>query len=93
MFRSDLGHGASVDELEALSGKKRRARLDAIRDACRAFITGPFCERLSAVAEALPGRLGAALGGGLLDRTTGTATGKAREMSCLTGRVATRRRE
>jgi hypothetical protein len=62
VFRSDLGHGASVDELEALSGKKRRARLDAIRDACRAFITGPFCERLSAVAAALPGRLGAARG-------------------------------
>jgi hypothetical protein len=40
VFRSDLGEGASVQELEALSGKKRRARLDAIKEACRAFFRG-----------------------------------------------------
>lgn len=31
IFRDDLGEGATVDELEALSGKKRRRRLDAIK--------------------------------------------------------------
>ena len=41
MFRDDLGEPASVEELEALSGKKRRASLDAIKDACQAFIAGP----------------------------------------------------
>ena len=30
VFRNDLGEPASVEELEALSGKKRRARLEAI---------------------------------------------------------------
>jgi hypothetical protein len=55
VFRSDLGHDASVEELEALTGKRRRARLDAIRDACQTFIAGPLHERLSAVGEALPG--------------------------------------
>ncbi|MCT7378125.1 nucleotidyl transferase AbiEii/AbiGii toxin family protein [Chelativorans salis] len=33
--------------MEALSNKKRRARLDAIRDACRAYITGPLRELLA----------------------------------------------
>ena len=42
VFRDDLDEPASVEELETLSGKKRRARLDTIRDACRAYITGPL---------------------------------------------------
>ena len=42
VFREDLDAPASVADLEALSNKKRRARLDAIRDACRAYITGPL---------------------------------------------------
>jgi hypothetical protein len=42
VFRDDLGEPASIDELEALSGKRRRARLDAIRSVCQAFINGPF---------------------------------------------------
>src|SRR3546814_13104209 len=32
IYRDDPGEAASVDELEALSGKKREARLDAIRE-------------------------------------------------------------
>ena len=56
VFRDDLNEAASVEELEALSNKKRRARLDAIRDACRAYITGPLHEFLSAqLAEATNG--------------------------------------
>lgn len=51
VFRQDLGHPVEVDELEALSGKKRRARLDAIRGACQAFIAGPLREELDAVAR------------------------------------------
>jgi predicted nucleotidyltransferase component of viral defense system len=31
VFRADLGHPAAIEDLEVLSGKKRRARLDAIR--------------------------------------------------------------
>ena len=46
VFREDLGQPASVEELEALSGKKHRARLDAIRDACQAYVTGPLKEFL-----------------------------------------------
>ncbi len=46
VFRGDLGEPASVEELEALSGKKRRARLNAIRDACRAYVIGPLQEFL-----------------------------------------------
>ncbi|MCY4497719.1 MAG: nucleotidyl transferase AbiEii/AbiGii toxin family protein [Rhodospirillaceae bacterium] len=42
VFRDDLDESASVEDLEALSNKKRHARLDAIRDACRAYITGPL---------------------------------------------------
>jgi hypothetical protein len=38
VFRADLGQEASVPELEAMSGKKRRAKLDAIKDTCREYI-------------------------------------------------------
>lgn len=47
VFRDDLDEAASVEELEALSGKKRRARLDAIRDACRTYVAGPLKEFLN----------------------------------------------
>lgn len=42
VFRDDLGEPASIADLEALSGKKRRARLEAIKAACQAFIGGPL---------------------------------------------------
>src|ERR1700722_571453 len=35
VFRDDLGAGASVAELEAMSGKQRARRLDGIRTACQ----------------------------------------------------------
>ena len=49
VFRSDLGESASLDELEALSGKKRRARLDAIKEACQHYIHGDLHEKLATV--------------------------------------------
>jgi hypothetical protein len=39
IFRDDLGQGVGVEELEALSGKKRRARLDAIKVASQAYVS------------------------------------------------------
>jgi hypothetical protein len=48
VFRDDLHEAASIEELEGLSNKKRSARLDAIRDSCRAYITGPLYTFLSA---------------------------------------------
>lgn len=56
VFREDLGQDVEVEELEDLSGKKRRARLDAIRDACQAYINGPFVEQLGKQAEARIGK-------------------------------------
>src|SRR5881296_4247199 len=52
VFRDDLGEPASIEDLEALSGKKRRARLDAIRVACQAFINGPFLKTFDEVLAA-----------------------------------------
>ena len=46
VFRDNLGEPAFLEELEGLSNKKRRARLDAIRDACQAYISGPLREFL-----------------------------------------------
>ncbi len=57
VFRDDLGEPASIDELEALSGKKRRARLDAIRAACQVFINGPFLKTFN---EVMTGVMGSA---------------------------------
>jgi len=48
VYRDDLGEAASVEELDQLSNKKRQARLDAIRDACSSYITGPLKDELSA---------------------------------------------
>ncbi|MGA8476348.1 MAG: nucleotidyl transferase AbiEii/AbiGii toxin family protein [Chthoniobacterales bacterium] len=48
VFRQDLGQPASIEELESLSGKKRRARLDAIREAL------PIPYRRTAVGESRP---------------------------------------
>src|SRR6202041_1456780 len=49
VFREDIGQPASVEELEALSGKKRNNRLDAIKAACQEYIHGPMLEQLSAL--------------------------------------------
>lgn len=53
VFREDIGQAATVEELEALSGKKRAARLDGIREACQNFINGPLGEQLSGLLRAL----------------------------------------
>ena len=56
VFRDDLGHPAEVADLDALSGKKRRARLDAIRAACQTYIAGPLIVQLAHLAATgIPG--------------------------------------
>lgn len=56
VFRDDLDQASTVHELEALSRTRRRAKLDAIRDACRDYITGPLRASLSElVAEVTDG--------------------------------------
>jgi predicted nucleotidyltransferase component of viral defense system len=56
IFREDLGEGASVEELEDLSGKQRRRRLDAIKAAAQAHVMGgmrqQIADRLAATLEA-----------------------------------------
>jgi hypothetical protein len=47
VFREDIGQQISITEFEALSKKKRQARLDAIKSACREYIRGSFCEQLN----------------------------------------------
>ncbi len=48
VFREDLKQAASIEDMEKLSGKKRKAKLDSIRDACRAWVAGPLRETLAA---------------------------------------------
>lgn len=50
VFRNDLGLPASVDELAALSRKKREAALDAIRVACEDYINGALSRDLGTIA-------------------------------------------
>jgi hypothetical protein len=49
VFREDIGQPATVEELEGLSGKKRAARLDAIRGACQEYIRGPLRDQMEAL--------------------------------------------
>jgi Nucleotidyl transferase AbiEii toxin, Type IV TA system len=58
VFRDDLDEPASVDELEALSGKKRQARLNGIRDACHTYIAGPLHDQLAEAMNAASGGAG-----------------------------------
>jgi hypothetical protein len=51
VFRDDLGQAASVEELEALSRKKRQAKLDAIKDTCSNYIQHALFPQLSALAR------------------------------------------
>jgi predicted nucleotidyltransferase component of viral defense system len=46
VFRDDIGHAVSVEELESISSTKRRAQRNAIRDARRAYIAGPLQKSL-----------------------------------------------
>lgn len=56
VFRDDLGQGVEAADLDGLSGKKRRARLDAIRDACQSYIAGQLTAQFTEVAAAaIPG--------------------------------------
>ena len=48
VFRGDIGEDASVEALEEMSGKKRQAKLDAIKAACQAFIGRDLLGQLSA---------------------------------------------
>lgn len=50
VFREDLGQSAEAADLDGLSGKKRRARLDAIRDACQSYIAGPLTAQFNELA-------------------------------------------
>ena len=58
LFRDDLGEAASVEELQKLGSKKRRAKLDAMRDASRAYVTGPLLSSLSAALAEDTGGIG-----------------------------------
>ncbi|WJF88971.1 nucleotidyl transferase AbiEii/AbiGii toxin family protein [Paraburkholderia bonniea] len=53
VFRTDLGQEVEVAELRALSGKKRRARLEAIRDACQTYIAGPLSAQFTRLAASV----------------------------------------
>ncbi len=58
VFRDDLGHAATPGALAALSGKKRKAEIEAIQNNCQAYITGPLLEALSQLIADDTGREG-----------------------------------
>lgn len=58
VFRDDLGEARTVEQLQALSGKKRNAALEAIKEACEAHINGPLLTALSKVAADAAARIG-----------------------------------
>jgi Nucleotidyl transferase AbiEii toxin, Type IV TA system len=47
IFRDDIGQSASVEELETISGKQRRARLEAIKSASQTHINNDMKEQLT----------------------------------------------
>ncbi len=56
VFRDDLGQRVDAADLDALSGKKRRTRLEAIRAACQGYIAGPLKAQFTEIAQSvIPG--------------------------------------
>jgi hypothetical protein len=51
VFRDDIGEPATIEELNALSNNKRRARLDAIKAACQVYINGPLRTELTQIVQ------------------------------------------
>jgi predicted nucleotidyltransferase component of viral defense system len=55
VFRGDLAHGATFDELEKMSRKKRDSELAQIKEDCSAYIQGPLqrtsCIRVCSMAS------------------------------------------
>lgn len=49
VFRQDLGQAATIEELEALSRRKRNARLDEIKLACQRYISLRLLETLGRI--------------------------------------------
>jgi hypothetical protein len=49
VFRDDIGEPATIEELNALSNNKRRARLDAIKAACQTYINGSLRNELTQI--------------------------------------------
>lgn len=62
VFREDLGEGYSVEDLQAMTGKKRDKALDAIRVACEALINGSMLDNLTGIAAEASERNGIAKG-------------------------------
>jgi hypothetical protein len=53
VFREDIGQAVDLAELEGLGGKQQRKRLDAIREACQAFINGSLTSQLAQRVDAV----------------------------------------
>jgi predicted nucleotidyltransferase component of viral defense system len=47
VFREDIGQNIQVSDLEKLSGKQQRLRLNNLKQACQHYIQGPLKERLN----------------------------------------------
>ncbi|WP_340644168.1 nucleotidyl transferase AbiEii/AbiGii toxin family protein [Phenylobacterium sp.] len=58
VFRDDLGQGASIEDLAAMSRTQRLAKLEAIRAACQTFIQGDLRTQLQGLAAAAAERAG-----------------------------------
>lgn len=67
VFRDDLGEGASVEQLEAMSGRQRKQKLEAIRDACQTHIAGPLFTQLSGLLTTSLAQAGIARGGARIE--------------------------
>lgn len=47
VFREDIGQQVDIENMEALSGKQQRVRIDAIKNACQAYIQNELKDRLN----------------------------------------------
>lgn len=61
VFREDIGQNIEINDLQGLSGKQQRIRLEAIKKACQSYINGPLKDRLNQQIEAIFREMGISL--------------------------------
>ena len=76
VYRDDLGEGAHVEDLEAMSGKKRKAKLEAIKAACQAHIGDTLKTQLAERLATVLAKAGISDGGAHVELDAADADGQ-----------------
>lgn len=76
VFRSDLGQNIAVEDLEKLTGRQRRNRLDAIKASCQTYVNGDMRSELTKQLQTLLANSGLPSNSGRVELDSDDADGQ-----------------